>query len=605
MCGLAGRAGVGFPDPELTQVLTALAHRGPDGSGIDAAAGAGWSWQLAHTRLAIIDTSDAGAQPIANEDDSLVMVFNGEIYNTAELRRWCEHKGHRFRSDMDGEVVLHLYEEQGEAAFARLNGIFALALASRRTGEVVLARDPMGVKPLIYSNDGTSLWFASELPALQALGAPVGSPDLVALAQFLTFLWVPSPRTPLTGVRSLPPGGTLRWSPPAGSNGPALVAGSFTDLVAEAISAEVLVLPPSVHEVGERIREAVQRQMLSDVPVGLMASGGVDSTLIWEACGDRLSRAFTVSWRPGDHADGLSEDLDTVRSLARRWGTPLTEVEAPRSANDAPPSSGDLFADPAYELTRGLSRAARDLGVKVLLSGQGGDELFGGYRRHVMAPFMDRVPTLPPGVLGPLTRLLARRGGVSAEYAARTLAALTGADPLERYLTLCSYSNAADRAAVLDCTEAEVSDQVVWSAHRAVYERLPTDWSLLRVGRLLDLVVYLPGLGLAYADRGGMAEGVEVRVPFVDLELVRWGLTLPDRALVRRGQGKILTKQLLAERVSRAVAFRPKRGFGVPTSALSSNGSEGSRGFRQGSYFSHASRVLDNAKAVSPAGEDG
>lgn len=614
MCGLAGWAGLGPAHHDLEPVLRALGHRGPDGTGTDGATGAGWGWELAHTRLAIVDTSDAGAQPIANEDGSLVLVFNGEIYNTAELRRWCEVRGHRFRSHMDGEVVLHLFEEQGEAAFARLNGIFALALASKRTGEVVLARDPLGVKPLLHSSDGDGLWFASELPALHALEAPVGSPDLVALAQFLTFLWVPSPRTPLTGVRALPPGATLRWSPaaPAGSK---LTLGSHTDLVAEAIAAETFAAPPSIREVGEQVTEAVRRQLLSDVPLGLMASGGVDSTLLWQSAGDDLSRAFSVSWDPGDRAEGLSDDLDTVRSLAARWGTPLTEVPAPSQASDAPPPSGDLFADPAYELTRNLSRAAGVAGVKVLMSGQGGDEVFGGYRRHVMAPWIGRLPTLPLAALDHVVGPMARRGGVRAEYGARTLSALTRADRMDRYLTLCSYSGAADRAAVLGCTEHEVSDEVVWADHRAVYDRLPADWSLLRVGRLLDLTVYLPGLGLAYADRAGMAEGIEVRVPFLDLDLVRWALRLPDRALVRRGQGKILTKQLLADRVSSQVAYRPKRGFGVPTRALKTDDAPWSRGFRQASYFSHATRVLARAAeqwsgvptvpAPEPSGHEG
>lgn len=594
MCGLAGWAGLGPPRYDLEPVLRALGHRGPDGTGTGAATGAGWGWQLAHTRLAIVDTSDAGAQPIANEDGSLVLVFNGEIYNTAELRRWCESRGHRFRSHMDGEVVLHLFEEQGEAAFARLNGIFALALASKCTGEVVLARDPLGVKPLLHSSDGNGLWFGSELPALRALEAPVGSPDLVALAQFLTFLWVPSPRTPLTGVSAVPPGGTLRWSPapPAGSK---VTTGCYTDLVAEAISADILASPPSIREVGDRVTEAVRRQLLSDVPLGLMASGGVDSTLVWQSAGDDLSRVFSVAWEPDDRAEGLSDDLETVRSLAAQWGTPLTEVPAPSLASDAPPPSGDLFADPAYELTRNLSRAARAAGVKVLLSGQGGDEVFAGYRRHVMAPWIGRLPTLPRTAFDHVVGPLARRGGVSAEYGARTLSALTQPDRMDRYLTLCSYSDAADRAAVLGCTEHEVSDEVVWAAHRAVYDRLPSDWSLLRVGRLLDLAVYLPGLGLAYADRAGMAEGIEVRVPFLDLDLVRWALRLPDRALVRRGQGKILTKQLLAERVSSEVAYRPKRGFGLPTRALKADGGRSSRGFRQASYFSHATRVLARA----------
>ena len=213
MCGIAGHLGRQDAAALGDNVITALRHRGPDaqrkaryGSGDIVA-------DLAFARLAIIDLSEAGLQPMSSEDGRYTMTFNGEIYNSPELRRECERAGHRFRSSMDGEVILHLWEMMGPAALARLNGIFAVAMLDSVTNELFLARDPLGVKPLVYAQRKGELWFASELRALLAMGAPSGGPDLLALAQFLTFLWIPDPRTPYAGVRSIEPGTVLRWAP--------------------------------------------------------------------------------------------------------------------------------------------------------------------------------------------------------------------------------------------------------------------------------------------------------------------------------------------------------------------------------------------------------
>ena len=194
------------------QALAALAHRGPGAAGVDELESGDWSCHIAHTRLAINDLTGSGDQPLYNEDETLALVFNGEIYNSPELRRDCEAKGHTFRSRSDGEVILHLWEDEGPTALRRLNGIFAFAIQDRRNGTLVLVRDPLGVKPLFWSADRGSLWFASELQVLKAAGAPLGSPDVVALAQFLTFLWIPDPEPPIpvrTASRPAPcsPGG--------------------------------------------------------------------------------------------------------------------------------------------------------------------------------------------------------------------------------------------------------------------------------------------------------------------------------------------------------------------------------------------------------------
>lgn len=225
----------------------------------------------------------------------------------------------------------------------------------------------------------------------------------------------------------------------------------------------------------------------------------------------------------------------------------------------------------------------------MLLSGQGADELFAGYRRHAMAPLVSR---LRLGRLGPtLERALLRlpAGKLSSEYATRLARACGEPDAFRAYMQLCTYSTAVERAEALDCDEAEVSNDAVWQRHREVFDRLPTGVSFLRKALALDMAVYLPGLGLAYVDRAGMEFGVEIRVPWLDLDFVRWTLTLPDEALVRRGRGKWLTRDLAGQMLSPEIVHRPKRGFAAPASRLGNKtGGDGQQGFRQGAYFARA-----------------
>lgn len=583
MCGIAGYASNG---PAVTidqmRVLDALRHRGPDGAGTAEHVGESRRWWLGHTRLAINDLSPAGAQPMWSANGRYAMSFNGEIYNYPELRRYCEAKGRVFASHMDGEVILHLFEMEGLASFAKLNGIFAVAVADNQSGDVVLVRDPLGVKPLFYSVTSDVVYFASELRALAALGAPLGGYDVTGLAQFLTFLWIPAPHTPFTGARSLLPGQALVWHrdehqlvrfayQPANSG-----AGDDSGLVPEA---------------RRRVAEASTRQLLSDVPVGLMASGGIDSGILWALTSDTLDRAFTVTW-PEDADEKLHEDAERVAVLHERFGTPLEQIPGEEEAARELPRSGDLFADPAYGLARLIARRARESGVPVLLSGQGGDELFAGYRRHAAARWLDRWAGRWPAarVAGVLGRV--GGGGVRSEYAVRLARALETGDLFSGYLQLSSYSTAVDRARVLGTSEAEVSDERVWSTHRQVYDDQPAGTSFLRRAMAMDRAVYLPGLGLAYNDRASMEYGVEVRVPWLDLDLVEWSLGLAETALLRGRQGKWVTRRVADELIGSRIARAPKRGFAAPRSAVAGRGSTGARGFRQGEYFANATALL-------------
>ena len=590
MCGIAGHVGPQGVADFGVNALDALRHRGPDSQRAERYDSKGAIADFAFARLAIIDLSEAGQQPMSSEDGRYIMLFNGEIYNSRELRIQCQRAGHRFRSSMDGEVILHLWEMEGPSALARLNGIFAVAVLDSAANELFLARDPLGVKPLVYAAGNEEVWFASELRALLAMGAPTGGHDLVALAQFLSFLWIPDPRTPYAGVRSVEPGTVVHWTPD-GSN-----TSRYCEPLHPAESPLEISPRHAVEELRARFADAVRRQLQSDVPIALMASGGVDSSLIWWAAGEAIERAYTIEWCGTTGGERLSEDTATVRALSDLLRTPVTYV-AGEDASDSLPRAGDFFADPAHDLARSISRRASGDGFKVLLSGQGGDELFAGYSRHRVAPFLRRIRSRGLSMAAEVA--LSRYGkGLRAEYLTRMARAASEPDFFASYMQICTYSTAADRARILGCSEAEVSNDAVWERHRAVFDALPVGVSFLRKVVALDLAVYLPGLGLAYNDRASMEYGVEVRVPWLDLELVRWSLTLPDSVLIRRQCAKWLPKELAACVVSPQVAGRAKRGFAAPAHRVAPERTPGSQGFRQGRYFALATSILEQHGVV-------
>ncbi|MDQ1659716.1 MAG: hypothetical protein QOD41_4799, partial [Cryptosporangiaceae bacterium] len=279
MCGIAGLAAPGTAAaPAIETEPGLLGHRGPDGGAVAHWQAAGATGALMHTRLAIVDLSSDGQQPMTDERGRFLVAFNGEIYNHLELRRLCASRGHALRSQMDGEVIVHLWEDEGAACLSRLNGVFAVSVVDTLTGEVWLARDPLGVKPLFRVLAPNRIWFASEPAALAALGADTGGWDVAALAQFLTFLWVPDPRTPYANVRSVLPGHVLHWRP---GRGVEAAQEPYAAPLHPTAEPRRISLAGAAGELTEHLRAACERQLLGDVPVGLMASGGVDSSLLW------------------------------------------------------------------------------------------------------------------------------------------------------------------------------------------------------------------------------------------------------------------------------------------------------------------------------------
>ena len=319
MCGIAGMIGTADHPPRVIP----LAHRGPDAAGAETfRAPNGSTSTLMHTRLAIVDLSPDGNQPILNEDGRLALVFNGEIYNHLDLRRRLSGLGHQFRSKMDGEVILHIYEQFGVDGFRMLNGIYAFALLDKETGDAVLVRDPVGVKPLFYTvRADRSLVFASEPSAVVSLAGLPGDVDTQEIARFLTFLWIPAPGSPFAGVCSLRPGHSLRRSGATWIEAPfEVVRPTAADLVDRPDDA-------AVDQLRDEIRAAVSRQLMADVPVGAMASGGIDSSIIWAAGREGLARCFTIEWSAdAAYAEKLDEDTSAVRRLESLLGTPVTYI---------------------------------------------------------------------------------------------------------------------------------------------------------------------------------------------------------------------------------------------------------------------------------------
>lgn len=589
MCGITGYQG-SFDESLLAAMTAAVAHRGPDGRGTAVLHTAGQpDSALGHTRLAIIDLSAAGRQPMTADADpggamrtGLTLTFNGEIYNYRELRAELTADGHRFRTATDSEVLLHLYERDGLGMLARLNGIFAFAIHDGREdgrpagverGALFLARDPLGVKPLYYAESERGFLFASEIKALLRERSLSRSIDPVALHEMLAYLWTPAPRTMLAGVRKLEPGAALivhggrvrrAWSyyqiPCAG------------DLDARP-AAQVAA------ELRERIATAVARQLVADVPVGAFLSGGLDSSAIVAMMrkarpGERI-HCFCAATGT-ERADGFPSDLPYARRVAQQLGLDLHEIIIDSGVIGRLEEMVVLLdepqADPAPINALLISERARAMGIPVLLSGAGGDDLLGGYRRLWALAFERYWRWLPQPV---------RRAMQSAAGAAAAGAAPGQAGSVLRRLTKM-FAYAAEEP------ERRLVSYFWWSTgqlRRSLYSRdfaaavagrdeaqplleslrsVPAHSEALQRMLYLETRHFLADHNLNYTDRAGMAAGVEIRVPLLDVELVRFAAQIPV-ALKQRGRvGKAIFKRAMEPLLPHDVIYRPKVGFGAP-----------------------------------------
>jgi len=553
MCGIAG-IGSADPrqaplDPEALRAMTAaIEHRGPDEDGHFLEPGVA----LGMRRLSVIDPAGS-PQPVASEDGKVTAVFNGEIYNFRELREELRGRGHRFATDGDGETIVHLYEELGPRFVERLRGMFAIALWDRPRRRLVLARDRMGVKPLYVAETEAGLAFASEVKSLVAGGLvrPQLDPDAAEL--FMAWGYVPGPLTLFAGVHKLDPATCLVYE--AGEIVEQRRYWTPWDAPPEGVGR-------SVEEDGERLlellRTATRARMVSDVPLGVMLSGGLDSSLItalMAEASDRPVQTFSV----GFVEDAAANELADARHVASRLGTDHHELET--SALDHPDLLDDALRhleEPIADLSCVglllLSRLARET-VTVALSGQGADELLGGYRKHQVAHGADLLGAMPPA-RGAVS--LAARAGAPESARARGLTALATGDPVERLLAMSRVVQPRERLALF--TPEFLRDTDVGEPVRRHREEL-AGRSALTQTLYLDSRLALVDNMLLYFDKMSMATSLEVRVPFMDHDLVSFCFALPDNRKVRRGNRKELLKRVSRGLIDDEIIDKRKRGF--------------------------------------------
>ena len=560
MCGICGQASLDGRTPPAPDTLAAmnaaLLHRGPDSDGllVDGPVG------LAARRLSIIDLA-GGDQPIANEDGRVHVVQNGEIYNYRELRESLRRAGHSFRTECDTEVLVHLYEERGDDFVAELRGMFAIALWDAARRRLVLARDRFGIKPLHYAQVGGALSFASELKALMRVPAFPREIDLDAVVAFLAFNSIPAPYTIFRAARKLPPGHRLVWAGgdprieryarPAPASGDALRDEGPATLAAE---------------LRDRLRGSVRAHLVADVPVGVLLSGGIDSCTLAALAAEETGapvKTFSIGFE-----ERSFDELERARLVARRYGTDHHElVLRPDAAELLPEVAAafdEPFADSSALPTYLVSKLASEH-VKVALSGEGGDELFGGYYTYV-ADLIAPAAAAPATALAPLIdRLPSSSRRTSLDYMAKRFARGARLPPLDRHHAWKEIFGAEARAELLSEAAANARDPLeLWRARYAETEGAPTLARLQDV----DIGLYLADDLLTKTDRASMAHSLEVRVPFLDTEVTDLALSLPTRLKVRGlVRKKWLLRRAVAPLLPAAIVRGRKRGFSIPAAA--------------------------------------
>ena len=550
MCGICGIVSANGPaDPDrLARMSSKLVHRGPDSDGtfVDGPVA------LAARRLAIIDL-ETGDQPIANEDETVRVVQNGELYNYRELRAELERAGHRFRTHGDTEVLVHLYEEEGPAFARRLRGMFAVALWDAKCRRLVLARDRFGIKPLYYRAAADGLEFASELRSL-----PRGEIDLDALEAFLAFNSIPAPLTIFRDARKLPPGHVLVWEGGEVSiERYARPAPLPVDQLRSDDEAEL------IEELRARLRDSIRAHLIADVPVGVLLSGGIDSSALAALAAQETNepvRTFSIGFE-----ERSFDELSDARLVAERYGTQHRELVLRPDAALLLPALADVFDEPFADSsalpTYLVSQlAAQD--VKVALSGEGGDELFGGYYTYVADLLAERTGGLAALARPLVERLPTSTARASFDYKAKRFTRGAHLPALERHHAWKEIFSPEARAELTGRRHAV--DPV--DLYR---ERFAETEGAELLARLqdVDLGIYLVDDLLVKTDRASMAHSLEARVPYLDSAITAFAQALPRRHRVSGLRKKVLLRKAVAPLVPDRIVRGKKRGFSIPAAA--------------------------------------
>jgi asparagine synthase (glutamine-hydrolysing) len=552
MCGIAGGFHHSLSPADAQPLLHALAHRGPDHQGIWHGPGV---W-LANTRLAIQDLSDAGNQPMLSADGRHCIVYNGELYNAPALREALQKKGLSFRSHCDTEVLLSAFAAWGAECLERLEGDFAFAVWDEKKQQLFLARDPMGVKPLYLYQKGDTLLFASEIGALLAIEGLDKSLHAEAFAAYLTFLYNPSEATPFRHIRKLLPGHFLQLD---FGKSPG-VAQRYYRIP---MPAEAAPNRDWRRELSDTLRGVVMRQLHADVPVGIMLSGGLDSSLIaaLAAKSARPLQAFCIHTGDTLSAEGFDDDVPFARMAARHLGLPLQEISGglqPSGAwiDEMVRTLGEPQDDPAAWYNKRIAEAAHEAGVKVLLSGAGGDDLFSGYRRHQAITAFRSLRLLP--------RKTAALAGLFPQKSAslRRLGKLlsgAGQAPLQAAINSHFWTPPQLLAQLLSFTPGNPA-----SLLESLLNEIPNEHRLLQQMLFLEQRSFLPHHNLAYTDKMCMAHSVEARVPFADRALANLAAAMPPELKLRGQTTKWLLREIARPLLPSEIIERRKTGFGAP-----------------------------------------
>src|SRR5262245_2048745 len=563
MCGICGI--VGSQDNGAIERMTAsLVHRGPDDQGIERFHSAGLA--LGHCRLSIIDLSPRGRQPMSNEDQTLWISFNGEIYNYRELKSLLDPTRHRFASLTDTEVILHLYEERGIAAFKALNGMFAFALYDVSGKRLYLVRDHLGIKPLYYTAVGDRLIFGSEIKAILAANVYTPEIDWQSAHDFFSYLYIPAPTTIFRGIFQLPPAHWLEY-----------------DLQTRRIIGIEKFWNVGVwgngdqrkdhHQLGDELRsllsDAVEKQMISDVPLGAFLSGGIDSNVIvglMAAHSSKPVKTFTVHFE-GDELDYYDERRE-ARRIAEKFSTEHAELtidlSRPEGLLDMVDHFDQPFGNTTFFLTYLLSRYTRQ-SVTVALSGAGGDELFGGYPRYRAVKHMRSLRLIPlvaaRAALAALSRLQDNFSDRRLNRI-RNLFAGLDRDPARQYLKWVYYLDEEQKAQLLknDQTDQLPSDRIL----QAHLDHIPAGWDDGNRFSYLDVETFLPDNLLEYSDKMSMAWSLELRVPYLDPRVVELAFSIPFKLKLNQQGSKAALRRTFSDLFPVENLRVPKKGFNVP-----------------------------------------
>lgn len=580
MCGIAGLIG-SSPETRIAEMLRAIEHRGRDDQGIWTSGAINDHQRracLGHRRLSIIDTSSAGHQPMLYGEGRFVIILNGEIYNYRELREELDRKGHRFRTQTDTEVLLAAWAEWGDQCLSRLNGMFAFALWDNQERALYLVRDHVGIKPLYYAqcpprkNEiGASFVFASEIKSILASGVIKAALDFEALHQFLTFLWTPDPNTLFRGIKTVPPGHLVIWR-----NGECEVR-QWWD-----ISFDHIECGRSEQwwqdQVLETLDRVVKLEMVADVPLGSFLSGGVDSSTIVAMmkhhCDGQTIGTYSIGIAPEDlRFDIIPDDLKWARRVNQNLDTEYREIMLRPDVAELLPKLVYYMDEPAIDMAIPsylVSKAARE-NLRVMLSGMGGDEVFAGYPRQLAMKIAGAFDPVPQLLRRPVMKALAGSlpGGLPGKFTAplrnaKKFARSAALDFENRYLGYGTYfSDEAKRRLYTNDLRRATSGLDAYCAHRGYFARAKNAAPLNQL-LYVDLKTFLPCLNLMTTDKTSMAANLEVRVPFLNKEMLQLAARMPPELKLRGFKRKYILKRAAERLLPRKIVWRKKAGFGAP-----------------------------------------